>query len=57
MYSTSMLLVASYDPVYRNIDHEHENNFISEKIIKDFNLDAKKWRIAPTFGVCKSEDL
>lgn len=60
MYSTPMLLVASHDPVHRSIDHEHENNFVSvlsEETIININLDTKKWRIAPTFGVCKSGDL
>lgn len=61
MYSTQMLLVASHDPVHRKPNHEQENNFLSvlcAKAVIDFNfLDTKKWRIAPTFGVCKSDDL
>lgn len=58
MYSTPMLLVASLDPAHRNC--KHENNFVSVlcgKPIRDFNLDGEKWRIAPTFGACKSDDL
>ena len=52
----SMLLVASHDPVHRRFEHEHENNFVSDKI-KNFDLECEKWRIALTFGAYKSEDL
>lgn len=72
MYSTPMLLVASHDPVHRNfydVDKKFSlNNFMSAafvlRLIKKtiansyfFVLDIKKWRIAHTFVVYKSDDL
>lgn len=72
MYSTPMLLVASHDPVNRNFNDVYEKfpldifmsaAFVLRLIIKTiansyfFVLDIKKWRIAHTFVVYKSDDL